>query len=92
MSLQLIELLFKKGWSPSNRSLLFYLYVFLLVSNSGGIGTVGAIGWTPAFLKEQLDELKRHLKHPDLPFGVDLALPKVGDGARKTNYVGDLVL
>eukprot|EP00941_MAST-03F_sp_MAST-3F-sp1_P005935 g5935.t1 len=56
------------------------------VSNSGGIGTVGAIGWTPKFLRRQLKDLKAALRHPDLPFGVDLALPKVGDGARKTNY------
>ena len=56
------------------------------VSNAGGIGTVGAIGWTPNFLKQQLDILKENLARPDLPFGVDLALPKVGDGARKTNY------
>jgi NAD(P)H-dependent flavin oxidoreductase YrpB (nitropropane dioxygenase family) len=26
------------------------------------------------------------LSDPSLPFGVDLALPKLGDGARKTNY------
>jgi NAD(P)H-dependent flavin oxidoreductase YrpB (nitropropane dioxygenase family) len=31
-------------------------------------------------------ELKAALSSPDLPWGVDLALPKVGEGARKTNH------
>ena len=35
---------------------------------------------------EIIAELKSHLRHSSLPFGVDLALPKVGDGARKTNH------
>lgn len=30
--------------------------------------------------------LKQDLKDPNLPFGVDLALPQVGGNARKTNY------
>lgn len=32
-----------------------------------------------------LDDLKAGLKDKSLPFGVDLLLPKVGEGARKTN-------
>ncbi|KAK2752364.1 hypothetical protein FQN55_007404 [Onygenales sp. PD_40] len=56
------------------------------VSNAGGLGTVGGLGYSPAQLDEMLVELKSHLKDPNLPFGVDLALPKVGDGARKTNH------
>ncbi|OJD22578.1 hypothetical protein ACJ73_06069 [Blastomyces percursus] len=56
------------------------------VSNAGGLGTVGGLGYSPAQLDEMLTELKSHLKSPDLPFGVDLALPKVGEGARKTNH------
>ncbi|KAK2794060.1 hypothetical protein FQN50_009948 [Emmonsiellopsis sp. PD_5] len=56
------------------------------VSNAGGLGTVGGLGYSPAQLDEMLVELKSHLKNPNLPFGVDLALPKVGDGARKTNH------
>jgi NAD(P)H-dependent flavin oxidoreductase YrpB (nitropropane dioxygenase family) len=56
------------------------------VSNAGGLGTVGGLGYTPAMLDEMLTELKSHLTSPDLPFGVDLALPQVGGGARATNH------
>ena len=30
--------------------------------------------------------MKKGLNDPNAPFGVDLLLPKIGDGARKTNY------
>merc|ERR1719486_1760549 len=30
--------------------------------------------------------MKSHFDKPDLPFGIDLLLPKIGGGARKTNY------
>lgn len=56
------------------------------VSNNGGLGVIGGVGYTPKFLREQIAELKSELASPDLPFGVDLLLPKVGEGARKTNY------
>lgn len=56
------------------------------VSNAGGLGTVGGLGYTPPQLEEMLTELKSYLKSPDLPFGVDLALPQVGGGARATNH------
>jgi len=55
------------------------------VSNAGGLGVVGGVYYTPALLKEMLDDLKAGLVDKSLPFGVDLLLPKVGDGARKTN-------
>mmetsp|Transcript_25240 Transcript_25240/g.30553 ORF Transcript_25240/g.30553 Transcript_25240/m.30553 type:complete len:369 (+) Transcript_25240:64-1170(+) len=59
------------------------------VSNAGGIGTVGAIGLDPEGLREEIRMCKERLK-PGTPFGVDLLLPKVGKGARKTNkdYTG----
>ena len=38
------------------------------------------------FMKEELRQLKEELNDQNLPFGVDLALPKVGGGARKTNH------
>jgi NAD(P)H-dependent flavin oxidoreductase YrpB (nitropropane dioxygenase family) len=41
---------------------------------------------TPPRLREIIHDLKSHLTSPNLPFGVDLALPKVGDGARATNH------
>ncbi|GAB7323022.1 hypothetical protein MBLNU13_g05545t1 [Cladosporium sp. NU13] len=55
------------------------------VSNSGGMGVVGGLHFTPAELKQTLQEVKAHLRDPDLPFGVDLLLPQVGGSARKTN-------
>jgi NAD(P)H-dependent flavin oxidoreductase YrpB (nitropropane dioxygenase family) len=56
------------------------------VSNAGGLGCIGGLGYTPKQLRSIIHELKSHLSSPDLPFGVDLALPKVGGGARKTNH------
>ena len=58
----------------------------LTVSNAGGLGCIGGLGYTPTQLREIIHELKSHLKDPSLSFGVDLALPKIGDGARKTNH------
>ena len=55
------------------------------VSNAGGIGTMGGVGWSVEFLKQQTDLLKSKLRDPALPWGIDLLLPKVGDGARATN-------
>ncbi|KIW94410.1 uncharacterized protein Z519_04386 [Cladophialophora bantiana CBS 173.52] len=56
------------------------------VSNAGGIGTIGGLGYTPKQLQEIIDDLKSNLTDPSLPFGVDLALPQVGGSARKTNH------
>jgi len=56
------------------------------VSNAGGLGSIGGLGYTPEQLDEMLVEVKELLKDPNLPFGVDLALPQVGDGARATNH------
>jgi len=56
------------------------------VSNAGGLGVIGGLGYTPAQLQAIIDELKSNLKDKNLPFGVDLALPQVGGSARKTNH------
>jgi NAD(P)H-dependent flavin oxidoreductase YrpB (nitropropane dioxygenase family) len=56
------------------------------VSNASGLGCIGGLGYTPQQLRGKTHELKSHLTSPSLPFGVDLALPKIGDGARKTNH------
>ncbi|CAI7662872.1 unnamed protein product [Penicillium glandicola] len=56
------------------------------VSNAGGLGTIGGLGYTPAQLSDMLTELKSLLRDPSLPFGVDLALPQVGGSARPTNH------
>ena len=47
---------------------------------------MGGLGYTPEQLAEMLTELKSSLRDPSLPFGVDLALPQVGGGARATNH------
>jgi len=54
------------------------------VSNAGGIGTLGGGTFELEGLRKEIREIKK-LLNPGAPFGVDLLLPKVGDGARKTN-------
>jgi NAD(P)H-dependent flavin oxidoreductase YrpB (nitropropane dioxygenase family) len=56
------------------------------VSNAGGLGVIGGVGYTPKQLRSLCQELKSLLNSPDLPFGVDLLIPQVGGNARKTNY------
>jgi len=56
------------------------------VTNAGGIGVIGGVGYTPDMLREQIAELKSFLKDKNGPFGVDLLIPQVGGSARKTNY------
>lgn len=56
------------------------------VTNAGGIGVIGGVGYTPDMLREQIAELKSHLNDKKAPFGVDLLIPQVGGSARKTNY------
>lgn len=56
------------------------------VTNAGGFGVIGGVGYTPSFLKAQIGRLKEALVDKNAPFGIDLLLPKVGEGARKTNY------
>lgn len=56
------------------------------VTNAGGMGVIGGVGYTPDMLREQISELKSYLDDKNAPFGVDLLLPQVGGSARKTNY------
>ncbi|TPX06920.1 uncharacterized protein E0L32_011144 [Thyridium curvatum] len=56
------------------------------VSNAGGLGVIGGFMYTPDQLRDIIKDLKDNLASPDLPFGVDLALPQVGGGARATNH------
>ncbi|SCV68608.1 BQ2448_729 [Microbotryum intermedium] len=60
------------------------------VTNAGGIGVIGGVGYTPKFLRDQIHELKEYLNDKNAPFGIDLLLPQVGGSARKTNkdYTG----
>jgi NAD(P)H-dependent flavin oxidoreductase YrpB (nitropropane dioxygenase family) len=54
------------------------------VTNAGGLGVIGGVGYTPDMLREQIAELKSFLKDKNAPFGVDLLIPQVGGSARKT--------
>lgn len=56
------------------------------VTNAGGIGVIGGFGFTPDALREAIAELKSYLHDKSAPFGVDLLIPKVGGGARKTKW------
>ncbi|KAH6893072.1 2-nitropropane dioxygenase [Thelonectria olida] len=56
------------------------------VSNAGGLGVIGGFQYTPDQLRDIIAEMKENFSRPDLPFGVDLALPQVGGNARKTNH------
>lgn len=56
------------------------------VTNAGGLGVIGGLGYTPTQLRTMIHDLKSLLRAPSLPFGVDLALPAVGGTARKTNH------
>ncbi|KAI0058813.1 2-nitropropane dioxygenase [Artomyces pyxidatus] len=56
------------------------------VTNAGGLGVIGGVGYTPKILRAQIQAIKKDLKDKNAPFGVDLLIPKVGEGARKTNY------
>ncbi|KAJ7474876.1 2-nitropropane dioxygenase [Mycena latifolia] len=56
------------------------------VSNAGGLGVIGGVGYTPKFLRQQIRTIKDGLVDKKLPFGVDLLIPQVGGNARKTNY------
>ncbi|KAJ3100236.1 hypothetical protein HDU97_002420 [Phlyctochytrium planicorne] len=56
------------------------------VTNAGGLGVIGGLGYTPDVMRKQIREIKKNLKDKNAPFGVDLALPQVGGNARKTNY------
>ncbi|GMK59758.1 hypothetical protein CspeluHIS016_0803640 [Cutaneotrichosporon spelunceum] len=60
------------------------------VTNAGGLGVIGGVRATPKYLRSQIHEIKKHLKDPNAPFGVDLLLPQLGGSARKTNkdYTG----
>lgn len=55
------------------------------VANAGGLSVIGGYKCAPAQLRNIIDEMKAGLTKPDLPFGIEIALPKVGGSARKTN-------
>jgi len=60
------------------------------VTNAGGLGSIGGVGFTPSALISTIKILKGDLVDKNAPFGVDLLLPQVGGSARKVNkdYTG----
>lgn len=52
--------------------------VVVAVSKAGGIGVLGAVGFTPEKLKEELDWIDAHIG--DLPYGVDIVIPQKYEG------------
>jgi len=55
------------------------------VTNAGGLGSIGGVGYAPDTLRKTIKMLKDDLVDKSAPFGVDLLLPQVGGDARKTN-------
>lgn len=55
------------------------------VANAGGFSVVGGYQCTPEQLHLAIEDMKHQFTRPDLPFGVAIAIPKCGAGARKTN-------
>ncbi len=52
--------------------------VVVAVSKAGGIGVLGAVGFTPEKLKEELDWIDAHIG--DKPYGVDIVIPQKYEG------------
>jgi NAD(P)H-dependent flavin oxidoreductase YrpB (nitropropane dioxygenase family) len=52
--------------------------VVVAVSKAGGIGVLGAVGFTPEKLKEELDWIDEHIG--DKPYGVDIVIPQKYEG------------
>jgi len=57
------------------------------VTNAGGLGSIGGLTMTPDFMRREIAATKEAIKDKVNPkFGVDLAIPQIGGGARKTNH------
>ena len=52
--------------------------VVVAVSKAGGIGVLGAVGFSPEQLKEELDWIEEHIG--DKPYGVDIVIPQKYEG------------
>ena len=57
--------------------------VVVAVSKAGGIGVLGAVGFSPAQLKEELDWIDAHIG--DHIYGVDTAIPQRYEGMEETS-------
>lgn len=61
------------------------------VTNAGGLGVIGGGMYTPEQMAAQIDDTRALLNDKNAPFGVDLLIPKVGEGARATKSVQKLL-
>ena len=52
--------------------------VVVAVSKAGGLGVLGAVGFTPEQLKEELDWIDEHIG--DSPYAVDIVIPQKYEG------------
>ncbi len=57
--------------------------VVVAVSKAGGIGVLGAVGFSPEQLKEELDWIDEHIG--DHPYGVDIVIPQKYEGMGDTS-------
>ncbi len=57
--------------------------VVVAVSKAGGIGVLGAVGFSPEQLKEELDWIDEHIG--DYPYGVDTVIPQKYEGMDETD-------
>ena len=57
--------------------------VVVAVSKAGGIGVLGAVGYSPEQLKEELDWIDEHIG--EYPYGVDTVIPKKYEGMDEKN-------
>jgi NAD(P)H-dependent flavin oxidoreductase YrpB (nitropropane dioxygenase family) len=57
--------------------------VVVAVSKAGGIGVLGAVGFTAEQLKEELDWIDEHIG--DKPYGVDVVIPQKYEGMGDTD-------
>ncbi len=57
--------------------------VVVAVSKAGGIGVLGAVGYSPEQLKEELDWIDQHIG--DHIYGVDTAIPQKYEGMGETD-------
>src|SRR6187431_1464120 len=56
--------------------------VVAAVSNAGGFGVLGAVGFTPEQLAVELDWIE---EHTDKPYGVDIVIPGKYEGMGETD-------
>jgi NAD(P)H-dependent flavin oxidoreductase YrpB (nitropropane dioxygenase family) len=57
--------------------------VVVAVSQAGGIGVLGCVGFTPEQLRKELDWIEDHIG--DKPYGVDIVIPQKYEGMEETD-------